>query len=626
MEVIARALGDHGGSPIDAALTREQIGTAARVIYYRLEDAGMLYVGLTPASPELSYDGAESALKEILAFKKRGLTETETRAYAGRILREESLRAERLEDRAQTLAEAALFGGVRYAWDLPIACARLTPGDIARVASTYLVRENMRLVVILPKATPALSEESKKRFHAAFDLLGKGPDGTPAPALGRTLYGPDEAGRPTAEAWGDPRDARGGRQPRRFTLENGLTVLVQEDHRHSLAAASLHLRAGSGDDPAGKEGLAYVAGRSLGTAFARRPGEAGAPVGTVPILPEVSVTRDLTEARFLTAPADLPDALRSLAAAMDRPALPEALVTMLRNSARDLLERSARDPSFVGLELFKEKVYAGHPYAHPGLGTSSGLGAIGPDDVAAFRTLQFRPDRAVLAICGAVNTEEITRMVREMFAPWRGPENAGDAAVESGGAAAAPSRAGPRARAGEFTRSAGGAHGQVIIGVPGPTIDNGDFDDVRLLGTAMTLLAFEDMVFKRRAAFSATALPEVLRDGGSLAIAVMTRHDRRDEAVFDLQRLMRRLALEGLSQEDARDVLRVQAGRDAAASQGVLAVASALGYRETSGLSAASRSAADPPPAGPAERLKAAAARYLRPEAWIVVKVGPPSG
>jgi zinc protease len=633
MEVIARALGDLGGSPIASALARAQAGTASQVTYYRLEDAGMLYVGITPAGPELSYAAAAAALQEIVAFKKRWPTEAETRARVDRILREERLRAERLTERAEALGEAALFGGVRYAWDLPLAFGRLTAADITRVASTYLVGDNLRLVVILPKATSPLSEEFKDRFHAAFDLLGGARGGAPAPDPGRMLHAPEEAWRSSAAAWGDPRDAGGAREARKITLENGLTVLAQEDHRHSLAGASLHLRVGSGDDPPGKEGLAYVAGHSLGAALARRPREAGATAGMAPILPEVSVSRDLTEARFLAAPADLPDGLRALAAAVGQPALPDSVFTALRKAALDLLERSARDPSFVGLELFKEKVYAGHPYAHPGPGTSAGLQAVALEDVAAFRARQVRPDRAVLAICGAFETDEIMKIVRDQFAGWRRPADApgeeapgrpADGRQDAEGAPAGP-RATAQARAGEFTRSVDAPHSQVIVGVPGPPIDSADFEDVRLLGTALTLTAFEEMVFKRRAAFSATALPEALREGGSLAIGVVAQHPRRDEALFDLQRLMRRLALEGLSQEAARDIIRVQAGRDAAASQGVLATASNLAYREASGLRAAPERAGDPPPGAAAERLKASAARYLRPEAWIVVKVGPPS-
>ncbi|HXU13363.1 MAG TPA: hypothetical protein VN898_15515, partial [Candidatus Binatia bacterium] len=153
-----------------------------------------------------------------------------------------------------------------------------------------------------------------------------------------------------------------------------------------------------------------------------------------------------------------------------------------------------------------------------------------------------------------------------------------------------------------------------------------DFYDVRLVGAALTVLSFEDMVFGRRAAFSASAVPEALRDGGALAIMVVTQHTRRDEAVFDVQRLMRRLALEGVAQKDVDDFARVETGRETADLQGVAALASNLAYREVTGLAARAREAtSSPPPAPTPARLKEAAARLLRPEAWITIKVGPTS-
>jgi predicted Zn-dependent peptidase len=162
--------------------------------------------------------------------------------------------------------------------------------------------------------------------------------------------------------------------------------------------------------------------------------------------------------------------------------------------------------------------------------------------------------------------------------------------------------------------------------VPGVSISDPDFEGLRILGAGLTILAFEDMVFKRRAAFSATAIPEALRQGGSFALAVVAAPSRREEAVFDLQRLMRRLALETLEQKDLDDFARVETGREAAGLQGVLALASGLSYREVNGLGVpsvqkglSSRVVRTP------EQVKELAARYLKPESWIVIKVGPAS-
>jgi zinc protease len=68
-EILAQALGEAGGSPILQALVREQAGSTAQVMYYGLEDAGILYVGMIPSAPEMSYPAATAALQEIADLK-----------------------------------------------------------------------------------------------------------------------------------------------------------------------------------------------------------------------------------------------------------------------------------------------------------------------------------------------------------------------------------------------------------------------------------------------------------------------------------------------------------------------------------------------------------------------------
>jgi zinc protease len=160
----------------------------------------------------------------------------------------------------------------------------------------------------------------------------------------------------------------------------------------------------------------------------------------------------------------------------------------------------------------------------------------------------------------------------------------------------------------------------VLVGVPGAAIGDADFDDLRVLGAGLTILSFEELIFKRRAAFTATAVPEALREGGAFALVVVAQNRRREEAVFEVQRQIRHLALEGLEQKDLDDFARVEAGREASALQGVLPAASALAYGAAAGLPPGPHRSGGSP-----QRLKDLANRFLGPGSWIVITVGPPS-
>src|SRR5439155_19815357 len=256
-----------------------------------------------------------------------------------------------------------------------------------------------------------------------LDAVGGMAKDAPPPGFEARLYVGEDAAHVHDAAWGDPRDARTPRPPVKFPIDGGPTLVVQEDHRRSLASVSLQLPAGSADDPPGKEGLAYLAGRLLSPAPALPPqGEAVRSGGRLVLLPDIQVSRDLTEVRFLASPADLRAALSALATSVLKPAVSDAALEALRTGTREALERAGNDPSFVSLDLFREKVYAGHAYAHASVGTASGLASVTRADVLTFLKTSLRPEGAVLAVAGDVDPEETRRMFADLFGSWRNPD------------------------------------------------------------------------------------------------------------------------------------------------------------------------------------------------------------
>jgi zinc protease len=646
-EALVAALADPS-SPLPLAATRDQNGTLAQASFYGLEDAGLLYIALNPATPQLSYAAAASALRAVVAFRATGFTDASARDLTARLLRDERQRAAVATERAERLAEASLFGGVRYYWDRPLVLGRLTASDLNRVAAKYLIPDNCRLVVLVPKETPAFPEDTKAAFHQVFDTL-KGPE-TPAPAgLDANLYPPVEASRVDPTAWG-----KGGASPlgapRRTVLKNGLTLLVLEDHRLPSAAVSVHLKGGSGSDEPGKEGRAGLLLRILGTRTAQglrdRPAAAGAKRPA--ILPEAQTGRDLIELRFTGDPADVAPGLEAIAKSL-KEGVAGADLDRVRQAALQNLSRAEQRADIVGLDLFHEKVYAGHPYAQRPDGTTAGLQAVTAADLQAIAPVILDPGQCVVAVAGDVDAAETARTVERLFGAWkpsgRRPAEARPAATPPAearpAAAPAPGEKAPEAaalpeapvfpatsgaQAGEYNRQIATPQSLAIVGVPGVPLQNADFPLLRTLGAAVTLFGFEEMVFTRRAAYGVTGSPEGYRDGGALAFEATAQHTRRGEAVFELQRLMRRLALEDLSDGDRLDLARMQAGRAAAAAQGAQPLASLLAYREASGLKAedwrADLRTGTPPSAA---ALRALAERLFQTERSIRVVVGPPS-
>jgi zinc protease len=621
-EALASELAD-ASSPLYGSVVKDQAGSVSQISFYGLEDAGLLYVAINPSTPELSYPAAASVMRSLVAFKKTGFTDPAAKDLSAALLRDAWQRASHLIDRSEALGEAVLFGGLRYAWDRPVLLRGLTAADLNRVAAKYLVPENMRLVVLVPKATGEFPDEGKKAFHDALDGLA-----SPAPpgpsGLDATLYGPGDSARLTADAWGDPKADSRVKAPAKTVLKNGFTLVTLEDHRFPTAALSLHIAPGSGGDPGGREGRAGLGLRLLATRTAAALREIAPDVARRrSLVPEAQATRDFLEVRAAGDPADILAAVEAVSRALQGSSSPDDL-GRVRQAALATLARGEDLPDAVGIDLFHEKVYSGHPYSYRPDGKSGGLQAITDDDMKAFATSALRPDHVVLAVAGDIDGGALSKQADRLFAAWK-PATAprktdkGDAASLSGGPATA------HAVTGDFTRQSTAPQSHAVVGVAAVPLLDPAFQEVRWLGAAVTLRAFEELVFKRRSVFSVVSIPEGFAEGGALAFEAVEAHARRGEALFELQRLMRALALSEVPETDRRDLGRMLAGRESAAAEGAQAMASLLAYREAAGLHAESWRADLEPRTPPADRLKSAAERLFQPERFISVGVGPPS-
>jgi predicted Zn-dependent peptidase len=276
------------------------------------------------------------------------------------------------------------------------------------------------------------------------------------------------------------------------------------------------------------------------------------------------------------------------------------------------------DPDAPLTDLFHEKAFPNHPYSHRPAGSAAGLTAITAAELTSFSEGALGPERIVIAVTGDLDPAEAGKLATKAFG---GRKRSAAAVADTATAAGAQATDG--ATAGDFKRQSTSSQSRILAGVPTVPLRDPDFLDLRTLGAGITLLGFEDMVFTRRAAFSVVAVPEGLDHGGTLSFQILAPPGRAAEDLFDLKRLLSRMATTPMEAADLQDVGRMLAGHEAGADEGVMPLASALAYREVAGLGAASWRASFTSATPQAGRLKALAEKYLRPESWITVITTP---
>lgn len=190
----------------------------------------------------------------------------------------------------------------------------------------------------------------------------------------------------------------------RFTLENGLDVVLAPDHSTQVAAVSVWYFAGSRDEPPGKAGLARLFDELM---FA---GSANVPLGGHATLIErgggrfdSSIEEDVSQFSQAVPSNRVNQALWLEADRMRGVVINDTTVGQSRAGVlSDLRDRSGEPYTPLVVEtvtsLYDSTACPG--YAHPSLGRPATLAAITTKDAADFLNQHFRPNAARLVVSG----------------------------------------------------------------------------------------------------------------------------------------------------------------------------------------------------------------------------------
>jgi len=217
-------------------------------------------------------------------------------------------------------------------------------------------------------------------------------------------------------------------RPERVVLDNGLVVLLLEDHELPLVEATALVRAGSRLDPADKVGLADLGSQVLRTGGTERmpSDQLDDWLESRAASIEASTSADSTRLTLSALAQDFPEALRVFADVLRRPAFDNARLEVSRNQAVANVARQNDEPQQILFREFQEIVYGPEsPYAASE--TLASLRAIQRNDVVRWHRQSFHPDRIVVGLVGDFRTADALRLLRETFGDWPPGPKATDA-------------------------------------------------------------------------------------------------------------------------------------------------------------------------------------------------------
>ncbi len=204
-----------------------------------------------------------------------------------------------------------------------------------------------------------------------------------------------------------------------YTLDNGMEVVVIEDHRAPVVVHMVWYRTGSADEPPGKSGIAHFLEHLMfkGTDD-MAPGELSRVVEANGGSDNAFTSSDYTAYYQRVAADRLGLMMRMEADRMRDLVLSEEDVATERDVI--LEERATRtdsEPAALFREELRAALYRNHPYGTPNIGWRHEIAALDRDDALAFYRRYYAPNNAVLVVAGDVEPEAVLALAREHYGP-----------------------------------------------------------------------------------------------------------------------------------------------------------------------------------------------------------------
>jgi len=261
----------------------------------------------------------------------------------------------------------------------------------------------------------------------------------------------------------------------RYTLPNGLRLLVREDSSAGVVAVSLQSRAGSRFETPETAGITNFLQRTMvrGTAHftGTRLADAAERLGG-----NIDASGDIDFAEISArALARNWEALLGLVAEVALTAtLPATEVDRERRLILSQIQTRGDNPFPLAFDTLLTDLYGPHPYALPNLGHRAVVERLTREELLAHYHALYRADRLVLAVSGRVEHDRVRRAAERLFAKLPG------GGTPSTDPAVAPV---PSAQRRVMERAAQQA--QVLVGYLGPGVGDADYAAVKVMSALL---------------------------------------------------------------------------------------------------------------------------------------------
>jgi zinc protease len=202
----------------------------------------------------------------------------------------------------------------------------------------------------------------------------------------------------------------------RSTLPNGLRIIAVRDTLAPVVTVEMNYLVGSQDDPAAVPGMAHAQEHMM---FRGSAGVSGAQLASIAAAlgGDLNGITQTTATQYLfTVPSNALDIVLHIEADRMR-GVNDAQADWIkeRGAIEQEVSSDVSNPIYRARQVLLGNMFAGTPYAQPGVGTRDAFDSLSSQDLKNYYDTWYRPNNAVLVIVGDIDPASVVADATRMF-------------------------------------------------------------------------------------------------------------------------------------------------------------------------------------------------------------------
>jgi zinc protease len=343
-------------------------------------------------------------------------------------------------------------------------------------------------------------------------------------------------------------------------LPNGLTLLMIPDHSLPRISLEMMIKAGSAQDPKGKEGLNALTADVLDQGTTKRSAEQLSDefneLGTE-LTQSASYDFTMVQVSGLSPTKD--QLLDLYADVVLHPAFSETEVNRNKSQTIAAIKRIIDQPTAYADILLSREVFGGHPYSHNVHGSIASVSKLTRNDLLSQYKKYYRPNNSILAVTGDFDDQFIGKL-KKVFSTW-----------PAGTIAPNPQSKIQISNSGEFKliTKPDLSQTQIRWGQVGLQRNDPDFLKMRLaflvLGGGFASRLMQHVRDDKGLTYSISAASETRLTSGLLEISTFTRNDKAKETIEETKKVIQDFSQKGITEKELADAKALLVGQFPAA-------------------------------------------------------------